>query len=281
MAESHQTQGDTTEDRSEHTWYQPDLTTIPESARAVLEKYSQIPPDRVVEHVKEVRDRAYKVHPYPCIGGFRFLDFGLPQSPYYQEILSRLKSGEKLLDLGCAFGQELRLLIFEEVPAENLYGSDLRPEFLDIGYDLFRDRDKFKSDLIIADVFDDNSDLVRKLAGQIDIINTGSFFHLFDWDQQMAAAKRVTQLLRPRPGSLLVGRQVGLKEPGVRPRVERASTAYRHNVDSWKKFWDQVGKETGTAWQVDARAEEWRDDEIDRRPHHNGSFRLRFAVRRA
>jgi 2-polyprenyl-3-methyl-5-hydroxy-6-metoxy-1,4-benzoquinol methylase len=49
--------------------------------------------------------------PYPCIGAFRFLDLSIPQSPIYPEILDRLKSGQKLLDVGCAVGQELRQLV--------------------------------------------------------------------------------------------------------------------------------------------------------------------------
>lgn len=53
----------------------------------------------------------YPQFPYPCIGSFRFLDLSIPQSPLYPEILDRLKSGQKLLDVGCAVGQELRQLV--------------------------------------------------------------------------------------------------------------------------------------------------------------------------
>lgn len=57
-------------------------------------------------------DRSFMQFPYPCIGSFRFLDMSIPQSPVYPEVLQRLKSGEKLLDLGCAIGQELRHLVY-------------------------------------------------------------------------------------------------------------------------------------------------------------------------
>lgn len=49
--------------------------------------------------------------PYPCIGAFRFLDMSIPKQPIYPEILERLKAGQKLLDVGCALGQELRRLV--------------------------------------------------------------------------------------------------------------------------------------------------------------------------
>jgi hypothetical protein len=35
-------------------WYEPDLVEAPEPAKTLLEKYSKIPPEQVVEHVKKV-----------------------------------------------------------------------------------------------------------------------------------------------------------------------------------------------------------------------------------
>lgn len=35
----------------------------------------------------------------------------IPQLQIYPEILERLKAGQKLLDVGCAVGQELRRLV--------------------------------------------------------------------------------------------------------------------------------------------------------------------------
>jgi hypothetical protein len=50
-------------------------------------------------------------YPYPCIGGFHFLKFGLASNPNYQSVLDRVKQGQTLLDLGCCVGQELRKLV--------------------------------------------------------------------------------------------------------------------------------------------------------------------------
>ena len=35
-------------------------------------------------------------------------------------------------------------------PAENIYGTDSESEFMDLGYDLFRDRDMLKSILFFG-----------------------------------------------------------------------------------------------------------------------------------
>jgi len=189
--------------------------------------------------------------PYPCIGMFRFLNMNSPSSPYYPEIIQRLKNGEKLLDLGCCFGQELRQMVFDGAPAENLYGSDLRMDFMELGYDLFLDKDKLTSQFIAADVFDPESDL-KQLEGKIDIIQSSSFFHLFTWDQQVELGKIVVKLLKPQPGSMIFGRQVGNKTPAEYPRRQGEGTRYRHDAASWNKLWMQIGEETGTKWHVEA-----------------------------
>ncbi|OQE38936.1 hypothetical protein PENCOP_c007G03133 [Penicillium coprophilum] len=269
-------------DPQKFPWYEPELIEAPEPAKTLLEKYSKIPPDQVVNHVKKVRDRAFAVFPYPCIGSFRFLDLSIPQSPLYPEVLDRLKSGQKLLDVGCAVGQELRQLVFDGVPSENLYASDLRQDFYDIGYDLFNDHDHLKAQFIVADVFDDNSDLVKNLTHKIDIVNAASFFHLFNWNQQLLVAKRLVGLLQDKPGSLLIGRQIGLVNPPPPENEEAAGKHYRHDPATWEKFWEQVGAETGTKWEVETRMEKWAGADKMMKDYHEGmdTFKLRFSVRR-
>jgi 2-polyprenyl-3-methyl-5-hydroxy-6-metoxy-1,4-benzoquinol methylase len=123
-------------------FYKVDASVIPDAARQLLVKYAGIPPEKVNDHVDVVRKKAFEIFPYPCIGMYRFLDLGLGQTGVYDDIVQRLKKGDKFLDLGCCFGQEIRQLISDGVPAENCYGSDLRQEFIDLGYDRVQDRDK-------------------------------------------------------------------------------------------------------------------------------------------
>jgi len=118
--------------------------------------------------------------------------------PYYPTILERLKTGEQnFLDLGCCFGQELRKLVADGAPPENLYGADLNPEFFDLGYKLFRDKDTLTSKFIAADIFDPGSEL-HELDGKIDILYAGSFLHLFSYEGQINACKAIVKLLRDK-----------------------------------------------------------------------------------
>lgn len=116
----------------------------------------------------------------------------------------------------------------------------------------------------------------------MDIVNAGSFFHLFSWDQQAVAVKQVIALLRPQPGSLVIGRQAGRKDPVDPGDSQKAPKRYRHDLDTWKRLWRQVEEETGTRWEVEAWMEPWEGvDEVFKK-YHPGveTFKMRFVSRR-
>lgn len=164
----------------------------------------------------------------------------------------------------------------------NLYASDLRLDFCDIGYDLFADRATLQAQFIGANIFDEPSSLITTLSDKVNIVNAASFFHLFDWNQQVIVAKRIVRLLRAQPGSLLIGRQVGRIDP-LDPMDEAvAGSHYQHDPSTWKRLWEQVGGETGTKWEVEAWMEEWTGADKVMRSYHGElqTFKLRFAVRR-
>lgn len=182
-------------------------------------------------------------------------------------------------------GQDIRKLVHDGAPSENTYASDLKAQFWDIGYDLFLDKSSLKTTFIEADVFDDTSGL-QQLAGKLDIVHAASFFHLFDWDGQVAAAKKIVGLLNPASDSLVLGRQAGRAEAGdFTSEVERTKNRFWHNPESWAKLWKQVGDETGTEWKVQAEF----DDRVDLFRQragmaefipHDTKF-MRFVIRKA
>jgi len=218
---------------------------------------------------------------------FRFLDLSLKSTDVYPEVLSRLKAGESFLDLGCCFGQELRQLVYDGVPSENLYGSDLRSEFIQLGYQLFGDKDTIKATFIPSDIFDNSSELQKQLASKLDIIYTGSFFHLFDLEEQYRVARQVIKLIRAKPGGIIIGRQVGNIESGTynSPGYIGERNRFRHNEQSWKEFWEKIGKETGTKWEVKAVLDNlWMkkgpEGMLSENRGERGARRLRFIVKR-
>ncbi|KAF6217820.1 hypothetical protein HO133_006647 [Letharia lupina] len=261
-------------------WYKADIGEISEPARRLFENYSRIPPDAVVPHIAEIRDRAWNIFPYPCIGQCRFLDLSISLSPLYPTILRRLKeSNHLLLDLGCCFAQDIRKLVSDGAPSENVFGADLRPEFVDLGYDLFRDRDTLKSRFLIGDIFDETTgSTFREFDGKVDIIYAASFFHLFNWEDQVGMTERVVRLLKPVEGSLILGRQRGNVNSGeYEHRTNSKATMFRHNEESWKEMWKQVGKATGSLWDVKVWLE--KDEDFGRYGKNDGNIKLDLGDR--
>ncbi|KAF1842254.1 uncharacterized protein K460DRAFT_370242 [Cucurbitaria berberidis CBS 394.84] len=258
-------------------WFEqnPDESKVPPAAtRRLLETYSGIPPEDVFEHVVNLRNEAWNVFPYPCIGQFRFLEpsfFGFDALP---EVLERLCEGQKLLDMACCFGQTVRELFAGGAPADNIYGCDLQPGFIELGYKLFKDRGKLQTKFLIADIFDPNSAL-EELRGQIDMVYAGSFFHLWGLDDQIKVSKAVATLLRPRQGSMILGRQIGAVEASE--QTSPTGTMYRHNVESLKKMWKEIGDDLGVTFIVEASLKPVSEDHF---LNTDDTRRIWFVIRR-
>lgn len=124
-------------------------------ARYLLEKYSHIPPEDIERVVVDFRDRAWETYPFPCIGAFNFLDFWLAtRNLLYPRLLARLKGGATFLDIGCCLGHDIRKLVFDGVPGENLAGVELRQGYIDLGYEFFRDKDTLGAKMYQGDVLE-------------------------------------------------------------------------------------------------------------------------------
>lgn len=195
------------------------------------------------------RARAWKIYPYPCIGRCRFLEFALSRSARYRDVLDRLKSGQKLLDLGCCFGQDIRKLVQDGAPACNLVGADVRKDFMELGYDLFLDRSTLSTKFLVADIFDIST--LNDVAGEIDIVHIGSFLHLFSLEKQREAATQISRILRRSIGSLVIGNQAGSTQPSEYPlKAGSEETIYRHDASSFETLWNEVGFDLGFKWKI-------------------------------
>ncbi|RVX72242.1 hypothetical protein B0A52_04446 [Exophiala mesophila] len=264
-------------------FYQPTLRTIPNGMSTLLASYSGVPEEAQREHITRIRDRAYARHPYPCLGRWRFLDLDLSIHPLYAtNILPALRGrsdgegegeGEGqghtwlFLDLGCCLGQDIRKLICDGADASRLRGADLRPEFIECGYDLFCDRDRFPISRFIApaDVFDLSPTApLAQLDGKVGILHVCAVFHLFDLPGQKALAHRVLRLLaRNAQGfvgpqqqqetqeeekrsstctkALIIGAQTANINAGeYERRPGDGQWRYRHNHESWTTFWQEA-----------------------------------------
>ncbi|KAK0511129.1 hypothetical protein JMJ35_006681 [Cladonia borealis] len=194
-------------------WYAENVDSIPESARLLLEQYSNLEPEEVVPHVVTMM----------------------------QDV---------------ALGKEIRYLVQDGVPSTQLYGFDLEPEFIELGYQLFRDRDRLQATFVSGDILaepttPEGQELAR-LQGEIDIIFASSFLHVWDWGDMIKAARSLVSMTRPCRGSMILGKQLGSLKAGQYKMPTSRGFNFRHNKESMAQFWQRVGDETGTSWKVEA-----------------------------
>ncbi|KAI0097510.1 hypothetical protein GGR51DRAFT_540890 [Nemania sp. FL0031] len=260
-------------------WYADPLTEVNDPIRKLLKGYSGIPDSEVVTHVNDIRDQGFQKNPYPCIGQYRFTKLTLIDLPVYDEIVRRLKKNETYLDIGCCFGQDLRQLVFDGAPSDRLIGLDITPGLPEVGYNMFRDRQKLKAKFIVADVFKGSSqeEWAELERDGIDIVHCSAFFHLFTLDKQLEAARHIAKLVKK--GGMIVGRQIGSEQPGNAPAIQQNTESYRHDVSTFEDMWRKVGEDTKTKWEVEGSLDKV-GVTVDIPTENEHSRRLLFTVRR-
>ncbi|KAI1275964.1 hypothetical protein F5Y07DRAFT_145424 [Xylaria sp. FL0933] len=230
--------------------------------RELLEKYSKVPPDQVIAKIFEIREKAWQIAKYPCIGYFTYLkllEFD-GTNPGMQRALERLKapgSQETFLEIGGFMCQTIRQLVFEGVDSARLYGTDLHSEFLELGYEQFQDRETLKAtfvagDLLVSDAEWATSEMAKAFDGKMTIAHAANFFHLFSWDSQLIICERIVGFFRrglsAENPAVLFGNHLGSIKPGdVRVGGFRV---FMHDQTTFQSLWDEVGKKTGTTWKA-------------------------------
>lgn len=160
-----------------------------------------------------------------------------------------------MLDVGAFLGGDFRQCIFDGAPSDRMYGIDIVSHW-DVGYKLYRDRDQFKGKLLVADINADGNPELDALHGKMDIISISAVLHQWDWQKQLSTAKRLVRFSSGKD-AIVIGHQVGNLEA---QEIELMNTmTYRHTPDSWANMWKEVGEETGTKWESQARLLTWED----------------------
>lgn len=262
-------------------WYSANIDKhlIPPT-RQLLEHYSGVPPNQQSKHVHIIRDQAWAVRTYPCTGLGIWLEPWLPRSPAYNEILKRLQAGETFLDVGCHLGADMRQLVFDGAPSNKMYGIDIASHW-DVGFEMYRDSGRFDAQFIEADFLSDSNEELLQLKGQCDIISVSAVLHQWDRQDQVNAASRLVAF--SRPGSLIVGHQIGNVDGHAVQNKTMKAPQWRHDPASFEQMWDQVGVDTGTRWQTKAKLLSWEDmgwDADEMKWMEPGDMVLDFVVRR-
>lgn len=162
-------------------------------------------------------------------------------------VRDRVRAGETFLDLGCCFGQDIRKLVVDGAPSDNILGVDTEGRFAELGYDLFRDWNTLKARFFAQSIFDEN--FMREWHGKVDIIYLGSFLHLFDFQKQKIVVAQLVTLLRKKKGSLVFGRNLGADQGGEFHMNALGWDLYRHSEQTIRNLWADAPEGD---WEVSA-----------------------------
>ncbi|KAH7889087.1 hypothetical protein F5I97DRAFT_1803283 [Phlebopus sp. FC_14] len=239
----------------------------PEQAIFFKERTGIVDDEELKRHILAVQAEAYKVAPYPCIMGFVFLSLLISRFPVYEDVLSigRNRPNAILLDVGCCVGTDIRKAVADGFPAERTIGSDLHPEFGQLGHKLFNTTPKtYPGHFIPGDIFDPamlsivepfkaapsvqeepkltSLTSLNPLQGRTSVIHAANFFHLFSEAKQWHLARGLAGLLSPEPGSIICGSHWGLHEKGT--MLERLFGSnvemFCHSPESWRELWEET-----------------------------------------
>jgi hypothetical protein len=162
-------------------------------------------------------------------------------------------------------------------PSSNLYAIDIVNHW-DVGFDMYRDREKFHANFIEADILHP-SPALQELNGKMDVIWITHVLHQRTWEAQVLAAKSLVTL--SRLGTIVAGYQVGEEVARHQPATGlMKADSYMHDPPSFARMWDQVGEETGSKWKNQAQLKTVND--IIWQPEDLPAYRriLQFTVKR-
>lgn len=166
--------------------------------------------------------------------------------------------------------------MFEGAPAENIIGSELEPKFVELGYELFCDKERLGVEFKTGDFFSAEGGVGLDLVEEsFDMVHAASFFHLFSWTEQVEAVSKALRLLKPKSGSVLFGRQTGVEVAGsVKYPQTRSGEMWRHDLESWGKLMEEVRVKTGLEFEAKC---EWLD-KVDKKEVEKAWTRMAFVV---
>jgi len=219
---------------------------LPDESLAFISKYTGIT-DLIAlrQHVLEVTNKAtQELYAYRCIREFMFLFPRIARNPFYSELMMRLKSKPEgarlqLADVGCCFGTDVRKLILDGWPKEDITAVDIEPGYWQFGMDMYSDKEKLNVPTIWSDLTKDDFNSDKKLSGSFDFIYTGAVLHCLTEDQAVGFVKNIKEILKS--GGVYFGSTLGAVQPMPWSRtLDKSQRRYLHSQETLQHLFEEA-----------------------------------------
>ena len=108
---------------------------------------------------------------------------------------------------------------------------------------MFNDRSRFRASFFETDLLNPSPSLAA-LYNTVDIIWASKVLTQWDWDTQLVAFRSLVAL--SKPGTMIVGYHAGYTKAEFMEEFK----VWLHDEVSWKRIWEELGRETGTMWDA-------------------------------
>ena len=188
----------------------PPGKTLPEelsSAMKRIEAYGVVYPEGYYQTLVEKYTREGVRYPHIL------MILGEPRINHHFFYPRALRGTGRLLDYGCGTGDNVRQLIRDGFPRERITAFDVNWASIDLGFDLYRDREEMHELFVVSGTFPFGS-------AEFGMVYSASVFHVIADDGEFGKylANALSSL---RPGGVLFGSTLGLVEGAVRSPEER------------------------------------------------------------
>ncbi|KXS16556.1 hypothetical protein M427DRAFT_55501 [Gonapodya prolifera JEL478] len=179
-------------------------------------------------------------HIYRCMRRATYLSPRIARYPVYEEMLAAKAEGKRFMEVGCAFGTDVRKVVADGWPAENILAVDITDNYWKLGLSLFQDASTPPPvHTFFGDITDDPStssrpDIITFLDAGTHFIYAGAVLHVLSEAGVRAMLTKLYAVLAP--GGVLFGLSVGVSEPesgsDVTPPVPWLMVSTTTNVPS-------------------------------------------------
>lgn len=174
-----------------------------------LSRYLKDPDrDSVTQRCDHVVEKVQDLHVYRTIRSLNWLLPQVDRLAVYKQIRSTFTDNypPHVVELGCCFGTDVRQLLLDGLPSENILVVDLFPGYWDLGFDLFQDRARLRCQSAFCDASKPASELAP-FREKYDVAYALLVLHVFDQVGSVGFLTSTFNLLAP--GGTFFGTTVG------------------------------------------------------------------------